>query len=267
MTDRIAQTDNFSTGLCNFQFPQNGTMTPNTTSKIMRNSKNIRLIEFLIVTAVAFGSQIFTSVCAQLTGAELDYNQYAKYPMISWGAIIVRDLAIIALVIYLIIRQGRNLKELGFSWLWKDFIISIVLVLLAYIAMILCGILLSQGYYMIIGTQLNLHPKNTEFIKTGISFWSVAAMGLVNPFYEEIIVRCYTISEVIFLTDNVGLAFFISVIIQSAYHLYQGFVPALLLSAMFTVFSLYYIKWQRIMPVILAHLYFDLIALFSTASR
>ena len=233
----------------------------------MKNSKNIRLIEFLIVIAVAFGSQIFTSVCIQLTGAELYYNnQYAKYPLIFFGGSIVLNLAIIALVIYLIIRQGRNLKELGFSLLWKDFIISIVLAFVAYIVTIFGGIILSKGYYMIIGMKLNLHPKNTEFLKAGINLWSVTAM-LVNPFYEEIIVRCYIISEVKFLTNSVALALFLSVIIQSTYHLYQGFVPALLLTGMFTVFSLYYIKWQRIMPVILAHLYFDLIALFSAASH
>ncbi|MGF2040466.1 MAG: CPBP family intramembrane glutamic endopeptidase [Nostoc sp. CmiVER01] len=241
-------------------------MTANTTLKIMRNSKNIRLIEFLIVIAVAFGSAIFGSVCVQLTGAELYYNEYAKYPMIYWGTTIVRQLAIIALVIYLIIRQGRNIKELGFSWLWKDLIISIVLAFMAYIAGIVWWLILSQGYYMIIGTKLNIHPNNIEFLKKGINFWSVTAM-LINPFYEELIIRCYTIFEVKFLTNSVGLAVFISVIIQSTYHLYQGFVPALLLSAMFAVFSLYYIKWQRIMPVILAHMYFDLIALFSAASR
>jgi hypothetical protein len=49
--------------------------------------------------------------------------------------------------------------------------------------------------------------------------------------------------------------------LQTSYHLYQGLqnVPSLAVS--FLILSVYYARCGRILPVILAHLYFDLFAL------
>jgi membrane protease YdiL (CAAX protease family) len=84
---------------------------------------------------------------------------------------------------------------------------------------------------------------------------------LLNPFFEELIVRAYVISEVQFFTGSSFLAILVSVAIQSSYHLYQGLVPALLTTSLFTVFSLYYVRTKRITPVIIAHMFFDFLAL------
>lgn len=88
----------------------------------------------------------------------------------------------------------------------------------------------------------------------------------INPFYEEIIVRAYTISEVKCLTGSNYLAIILSIVIQTSYHLYQGLSSALMLAVMFLVYSLYYVKSKRIMPVIIAHMYFDFMALIRYSS-
>ncbi|MDF5725903.1 MAG: CPBP family intramembrane metalloprotease, partial [Rhizonema sp. PD37] len=206
----------------------------------MKNSKNIRLIELLIVTAVAFGATLFKSVCILLTGAEFTYSEFIKYPMIFMGSLTVNKLAITALVIYFIIKPGRSLKELGFSWYWTDFFLSIVLLIVVELATRLCSYLLYEVYYVTTNNYLYAAPKNIGFIKGGINVWSVADK-LVNPFFEEFFFRAYIISEVKFLTNNLGLAFFISVTLQGMCHLYQGFGSALIVSVSFIIFSLYYI--------------------------
>ncbi|MFH7024863.1 MAG: CPBP family intramembrane glutamic endopeptidase [Heteroscytonema crispum UTEX LB 1556] len=227
----------------------------------MKNSNSLRLIELLLVIAVAFGSKIFDSVCIELTQYQI-IQPDATYAIIRFGSKIISDLAAIFLLVYILFRQGRNLSEIGFSFVWKDLISSILLAITAFIAYSLCWVVTYYAYYFATQNTLHATSKNIEIFKTGITFLSVAAM-LVNPFYEELIVRAYTISEVKYLTNDTNLAIFLSVVIQSTYHLYQGFLSTWLLVPMFIIFSIYYIKCQRIMPVILAHMYFDLIALFS----
>jgi membrane protease YdiL (CAAX protease family) len=118
---------------------------------------------------------------------------------------------------------------------------------------------LNQTYWLT-GRALNSTPRNVEFMSSMLSVAGVIFL-LINPFFEELIARAYVITEVRFLTGSSFLAVLASVVLQSSYHLYQGVVPALLSMALFGVFSLYYIRAKKIMPVILAHMLFDFLAL------
>lgn len=70
-------------------------------------------------------------------------------------------------------------------------------------------------------------------------------------------------SEVIRLGGSCWLAVLISVAVQLSYHLYQGPAGAITITITFTVFSIYYVRTRRVMPLILAHLGYDLHALFA----
>jgi len=56
-------------------------------------------------------------------------------------------------------------------------------------------------------------------------------------------------------------AIVISVAIQMSYHLYQGLAHAIVLTVVFAIFSIYYAQTRRIAPVVLAHLFMDVLAL------
>jgi membrane protease YdiL (CAAX protease family) len=86
--------------------------------------------------------------------------------------------------------------------------------------------------------------------------------SLLNPFFEELIVRAYLMTEVIDLTGSPALAAALSVIVQSSYHLYYGWAGAAALSFQFLVFALYYARSRRVLPLIVAHGFFDLYGLF-----
>jgi membrane protease YdiL (CAAX protease family) len=58
----------------------------------------------------------------------------------------------------------------------------------------------------------------------------------------------------------------VSVTLQTLYHLYQGIPAAIALGAMFLILSAYFVKYGRVLPVILAHLYFDVLALLAYAN-
>jgi membrane protease YdiL (CAAX protease family) len=79
----------------------------------------------------------------------------------------------------------------------------------------------------------------------------------LNPFYEELIVRAYVITELKQLTNSVWKPIILSTLLQTSYHFYQGIPMALGEGAGFLVFSIYYSKTNRIAPIILAHLYID----------
>jgi membrane protease YdiL (CAAX protease family) len=80
----------------------------------------------------------------------------------------------------------------------------------------------------------------------------------LNPFFEELIVRAYLMTEVLDLTGSSSLAVALSVAVQFSYHLHYGWVEAISLSFQFLVFALYYALSRRALPVIVAHSLFDI---------
>ena len=98
----------------------------------------------------------------------------------------------------------------------------------------------------------------------GLNAWTLALV-LVNPFFEEWIARGFVIREVEALTGKAGVAVAASVLLQAAYHTYQGPVLTVAVAANFLVWSLFYARSRHILPVILAHLYLDVFALVARA--
>lgn len=86
-----------------------------------------------------------------------------------------------------------------------------------------------------------------------LPFW------LLNPFYEEMVVRSYLMTEIRELTGSVILSAVASVVLQTSYHLYYGWATALALGIQFVVFACYFAIWRRALPLAVAHGLFDLV--------
>jgi membrane protease YdiL (CAAX protease family) len=86
-------------------------------------------------------------------------------------------------------------------------------------------------------------------------------LSLLNPFFEELIVRAYLMTEVIELTGSSTLAVALSVFVQFSYHLYYGWGGAISLAFFFLALALYYVRSRRALPVIIAHGLLDIYAL------
>ncbi|QUH28562.1 CPBP family intramembrane metalloprotease [Vallitalea guaymasensis] len=82
---------------------------------------------------------------------------------------------------------------------------------------------------------------------------------VINPLFEELIVRSFFIEKIEALTNSSLVAIILSIILQLLPHIYQGFIALIYLGVMFTIFSLYYIRYRRIVPVILAHIFLILL--------
>lgn len=162
--------------------------------------------------------------------------------------------------------QGRGLKDIGL------FLEPRLLEIGRAFALFFGVMFLWQVAYVALGQfapwlqRLAYHKTfdSAVLFGTGVGFLSIL-FTLLNPFHEELLVRAYLITEVEGLCRSTTLAVILSVTLQTSYHLYQGLPAALLHIPTFLVFSIYYVRTRRILPVILAHMFLDVAALAAYA--
>jgi membrane protease YdiL (CAAX protease family) len=221
----------------------------------LNSSIKIRQLEFGLILFIAIGPLLAASIFSIAREFPKMDPIFLDLQVISG---LILEIGSIALLIYVLFRQNRSLSELGFAFNKRDIIHSIVLVVVAFIANYIAFYIFSIFSQLILGHGL---PK-AEFQTVLDSAFTLPLLLfiLVNPFFEELIVRAYLITEIEFFSKSAVNAVLFSVFIQVAYHLYQGVSNALTMVGVFSIFSIYYIKKRRIWPIILAHAYFDLYA-------
>jgi len=210
----------------------------------------------LLVLSAAFGPSIVDSVAAVLAGPEA-YAANGSSPSL-WENI-VRQVIGLCLLCYVLFRQEPSLKSIGLDFKISDVPISIVLTIVGYLSYWALLNLLMISYYKSVGSPPV--PWRGAGGVLGPTFsWAAAFMVIVNPVFEELIVKAYVITEVTALTGSILLASLASVLLQDTYHLYQGWLNAAALTGLSLVTALYYAKFRRVLPVILCHFYFDAVA-------
>lgn len=164
----------------------------------------------------------------------------------------------ILLLGYVLSRSGRRFKDLGLRWSLRDFGFGL-LVYLGSLATYVTGTLCIQLVHYSRYSTFYTFPSGRDFF--GHPGFGMVPLVLFNPFFEELIVRAYLMTEIRELTRSSMLAAVASVILQSAYHLYYGWLGALSVAFLFIFFALYYALTRRAFPIVVAHGIFDIIAL------
>lgn len=166
------------------------------------------------------------------------------------------------LCLYLVLSsQKKRFQDIGlyfavrFTDLWHSFA-------LFFAALFGSGLLLIvlKLAYIFLGRGPRPQPDRAALFGTALGVLPVLYV-LLNPFYEELLVRAFLISEAEAIYRSTALAIFASVTLQISYHLYQGLPEALSHIPAFWLFSLYFVRTRRILPVILAHMWMDVSAL------
>lgn len=223
------------------------------------SNKRLRLIELVMVIAVAFSTSIVKSVYTLLLNIPLEFPKDTNLFFISD---ITHELSAVIVLVYILFRQGNTIKTIGFVYSLKDILHSFGLIIVSIISAYLFKYIM---YYLNL-VEINSFPNNVEFIYSKVTVFYLIFV-LINPIFEELIVRGFVITEVLYMTGKGYVAVIASVLIQISYHLYQGFVPALNLGAIFLVYSLYFLKFKRLIPVIIAHAFFDILSVVIYGSR
>ena len=215
-----------------------------------------RIIELLLVCIIAFGGGILISGYF-LAGHSIN-NFSVSLSSSTWGwlAKILHESAALGLVWYFLARRGKSFADLGLKWRWSDVGWSILLNVGAGIAFV--GV-----YEVLYHSGLTRVTYDATFLRVGrilfgggVSLLTILFQFL-NPFFEELIVRAYVMTEIKRLTGSTAQAVIVSTVLQTSYHFYQGTPAALAHGASFLIFSLYYARTNRISPIILAHCYTD----------
>jgi membrane protease YdiL (CAAX protease family) len=228
-----------------------------------QNPPRLRVAELILVTGLAFAGPIFAAIYRLIT-------RRATQTADTVGAFVyyglIDEVLVIALLAYVLFRQGRGLQSLGLRFRWPDIPISLLLAFASIVAYYIGYALLLRGRQPVAEQMGGRAGQTGTYLDAGLTLGPILFV-LLNPFFEELIARAYVMSEVKDLTGSGVLAVVISVALQTVYHLYQGVTVAIATGAGFLIFSLYYVRSRRITPVILAHLYLDALALWYTARQ
>lgn len=218
-----------------------------------KNSKVVRSAELVLVLFVAFAIPLLAQLRASRQHSEEDLS-------VGVYLALIHMISAIGVLAYVLFRQGKTSRDIGLSARWRDVPVSILLLGVGLLVKLSVGVLLQYVSYLTTGHTLAHVGPPTTYLSAGITIGTVLFFLLV-PFYEEIIVRAYTISELMAMSGSAALAVSCSVIVQSLYHLYQGVPAAISHAGWFLVLALYYLKSRRALPVVLAHLNHNVLVL------
>ena len=164
-------------------------------------------------------------------------------------------LAPVGLVGYLLVRSGDGLGSIGLdrTRVWSD---------------LGRGLLLAS---LVGGTGLALYIAarhlgwNVTLVPTSLGpvWWAIPVLLLAafeNAILEETIVLGYLLLRLEQIGMRAAPAVVLSALIRGSYHLYQGFGGFLGNVAMGLLFGWCWLKWRRVMPMLLAHGVIDAVA-------
>ncbi|MFJ8685808.1 CPBP family intramembrane glutamic endopeptidase [Micromonospora wenchangensis] len=106
---------------------------------------------------------------------------------------------------------------------------------------------------------------NATLVPAGLPplWWAVPVLVLAavqNAVLEEVIVVGYLVTRLRQLQWRLGAVIATSALLRGSYHLYQGFGAFVGNAVMGVVFSLFYLRTRRVMPLIVAHTLLDVVA-------
>jgi membrane protease YdiL (CAAX protease family) len=214
--------------------------------------KKTRLYDLLLVSSIAFLPAIIKSIYV-LAGGEMKYysDQLAVTFFIGAG----EHALSILLLFYVLFNRNLTYGHIGLGISFKDILYGLGLAILATAVVSISSFILRSILPMAYANQIT--ARNVSFLYNGFS-WSFLIYLLINPFFEELIVRGYLMTEIFTWSKSKALAIIVSVLIQSAYHLYQGIFQNLILATIFLLYAIFYSKTGKLTPVIVAHLIADL---------
>ncbi|HYH00940.1 MAG TPA: CPBP family intramembrane glutamic endopeptidase [Terriglobales bacterium] len=225
------------------------------------DERGIRIRELLLVSAVALAGPVMGNIFA-FSGSPLpDSVQLTRMRLLNT---IVSEMIALAVLAYVLGRRSWGLRTLGFSFSWFDLPMSLAIGALGYFFVNITFVLMWVAQWVLNARSLVLANPHTV-LSSGVSLLTILVV-IINPFFEELILRSYFTTEIAGLTNRLWVGTTASVIIQTSLHAYQGPVNMVVVGAMFVVFSVYFAKTQRILPIILAHMYFDIWALLRASA-
>ncbi len=223
--------------------------------EISKEEKRRRWFEIFLVLGISLGIALLNSFYLLRNAPAVALRMSAFRSLYGF----VQESLSLLLLVYVLSRRKLGLRDLGLRWSIRDVVPSIVVTVLGGLTYV-AGVILIQAVRYELYRSIVRGPDARQFFSNP-SIWALP-FTLLNPFFEELIVRAYVMTEIKELTGSTMKAIVFSVLLQASYHLYYGWVGALSVAFLFMVFAIYYSRSRRAVPIIMAHAVFDLYALF-----
>lgn len=204
------------------------------------DSRRLRIGELALVVGIGFLGSSLTSLHDWL----FDSPPSIRTPFVELLQIVNAGLAI-AVLAYVLYRQGRSLRAIGLTFRASDVAWALPLVFSSH--------LLSRATTTLLLAYSVHLPHGPRSIPSELYWLAILPMAAK----EELIVRGYLMTEVSALTGSMPFAVLASVVFQSFYHLYQGTPWFFVHLGGFFAFAVFYATTRRITPVILAHAFYN----------
>jgi membrane protease YdiL (CAAX protease family) len=169
-------------------------------------------------------------------------------------------LAPVALVWYLLVRSGEGLRCLGIDRTQpaRDLARG------AALAAIVGGVGLI-GYLVAYASGANLAVVAQDLPDEWWRWPVLVAAALENSLLEEIVVVGFLMRRLTQLGWAPGPAVGASALVRGSYHLYQGIGGLLGNLAMGVLFGWLFLRWGRVLPLVVAHALIDIVAFIGYA--
>jgi CAAX protease family protein len=107
-----------------------------------------------------------------------------------------------------------------------------------------------------------LAPADTAAASAGagLSWPGILAVSIINPLFEELFLCAY-ILPFLAIRSGPGVAIAVSLVVRLGFHTYQGAVGLLAVGLVGLLFAMFYLRTQRLWPVLIAHGVLDFIGL------
>ncbi len=226
------------------------------------SERRMRWLEVVVVMSVAFLTPLLGSIHALIVKRTTPAI-VSQYGFILGSFMLLPPLLTLMYVLW---RNGRTFRDIGLRWSWKDVGVGVLLAIVALFTTGVGGLLLrlaltaagmGEAVHASVDTIRHTWTRSMLLMPGGAAYMTIV------PFYEEILVRAYLMTELIDLTGSTALAVAVSTLLQASYHLYYGWIGAAAIVFTFLPWALFFAAKRRALPCVTAHWLYDLIALLA----
>jgi len=207
-------------------------------------------VEFLVVITAAFGMPILSSIMSLGTGGASSAA--------SVGALVFDNAVLLGVVIFEVVQsvflvwflrvRGWSVGHFAAYPSVRELAMAVGLTVVSAIVWVLPPLMLTS-------TDTGVTSGGA-----GLSWPGALAVSIINPLFEELFLCAYMLP---FLTKRGGPALAVagSLLVRLSFHTYQGPVGLLSIGLLGLVFTTFYLRTQRLWPVLIAHGVLDFVAL------
>jgi membrane protease YdiL (CAAX protease family) len=199
-------------------------------------------VEFAVVVAGAYGYTIITSVLALAhpQAVAAGPSEFGVWRVVAFQAITT---AVLGAFLW---ARGWKAARFGLDTHWRDGPWGVVLAAGAYLAIVAASMLVSVLLPAVVRQQGGA-------VAPALSVYAVAALVLINGFYEELFAAGYIVTA-LKEKGHPDLAINIGVALRVGLHIFQGVSGVIVMIPIGLIFGTWYARSGRLWPLILAHM-------------